>query len=207
MKYIITIFVTAVLVFLAATVYYKGFPVFPDYNKNSTSTQSGIPANGSEVAESLPTTAPKQTTTVKAGGVLVFKAYSIEVPLDWQYSKEGSPSGDVPSDKLILTKDGYKITIYQAATGGAQCLYPGDADVEGPSSKFVSYTGITTQTGDLLRRGTSQGNIGFTVCEKQGSNGYGQPTSFGHIAITTPGLPDNQMLIVIDSILSSLKKI
>ncbi len=207
MKYLITIFVTAVLVFLAATVYYKGFPVFPAYNKNSVSTQSGIPATGSEIAETVPTATPKQVTTVKAGGVLVFKPYSIDVPLDWQYSKEGSPSGDVPSDKLTLTKGGYKITIYEAATGGAQCLYPGDADVEGPTSKFISYTNITTQTGDLLRRGAVQGSTGFTVCEKQGTNSYGQPTSFGHISITTPGLPDAQMLIEVDSILTSLKKI
>lgn len=207
MKYVATIFVTAVIVFLAVTVYYKGFPVFPAYNKIAVSTQSGIPASSIEIASPVPTAIPVQTTVVKAGGILVFKAYSIGVPSDWQYTKEGTPSGDISVDKLTLIKDGYKITIYEAATGGAPCLYPGDIDVEGPSSRFTSFVAITTQTGDMLRRGTSDNGTGFTICEKQGTNGYGQPTSFGHISITTPASPTISMIAEIDSILSSLKKI
>jgi hypothetical protein len=42
MKYFIAIFVTAVLVFLGATIYYKGFPSFPSYNKTPVSTESAI---------------------------------------------------------------------------------------------------------------------------------------------------------------------
>ncbi|MCX6704518.1 MAG: hypothetical protein NTZ07_03695 [Candidatus Woesebacteria bacterium] len=42
MKYFIAIFVTAVLVFLGATVYYKGVPVFPSYNKSPVSTESAV---------------------------------------------------------------------------------------------------------------------------------------------------------------------
>lgn len=207
MKYFVTVFVTAIIVFLSATIYYKGFPVFPDYNKSGIATQSGIPVSSTEVASPISTSTSIQTTTVKAGGVLVFKAYSINVPTTWQYAKEGTPSGDIPIDRLTLTKDGYKITLYQAATGGAPCLYPGDADVEGPSSRFVSFVAITTQTGDLLRRGVPEGGGGFTVCEKQGSNSYGQPTSFGHISITTPANPSASIIVEIDSMLASLKKI
>jgi hypothetical protein len=40
MKYIVAIFVTAVIVFLGATVYYKGLPSFPSYNKTPVSTES-----------------------------------------------------------------------------------------------------------------------------------------------------------------------
>lgn len=40
MKYVIAIFVTAVVVFLGATIYYKGLPVFPSYNKTPASTES-----------------------------------------------------------------------------------------------------------------------------------------------------------------------
>lgn len=49
MKYFIAIFVTTVLVFLGATLYYKGLPSFPSYNKNpvattiETITQTPIP--------------------------------------------------------------------------------------------------------------------------------------------------------------------
>jgi hypothetical protein len=41
MKYFITIFVTAVIVFLGATIYYKGLPSFPQISKNVVSTESG----------------------------------------------------------------------------------------------------------------------------------------------------------------------
>ena len=41
MKYIITIFVTAVIVFLGAVIYFKGLPTFPSYNKAPVSTESG----------------------------------------------------------------------------------------------------------------------------------------------------------------------
>ncbi len=50
MKYVIAIFVTAVLVFLGATFYYKGLPIFPQYSKNTVSTQSGLPASSPEVS-------------------------------------------------------------------------------------------------------------------------------------------------------------
>ena len=40
MKYFIAIFVTAVVIFLGATVYYKGLPSFPKYNKTPASTES-----------------------------------------------------------------------------------------------------------------------------------------------------------------------
>jgi hypothetical protein len=205
MKYLATAFVTAVIVFLAVTVYYRGFPVFPAYNKDAVSTQGGLPVTSTETP--TPSASPSGKVIVKSGGVLVFKAYSLELPSDWAYVKEGQPTGDVPMDKLTLTKGGTKITIYQAATGGAQCLYPGDPDVEGPSSRFTSFVGITTQTGEMLRRGTAEGSTGFTVCEKQGAGGYGQPTSFGHISITTTGTPNASVIVEIDSILSSLKKI
>ena len=42
MKYFLAVFVTAVIVFLGATIYYKGLPTFPQYNKNPVSTQSDV---------------------------------------------------------------------------------------------------------------------------------------------------------------------
>jgi hypothetical protein len=42
MKYFVAIFVTAVLVFLGATIYYKGLPSFPSYNKTPVSTESAV---------------------------------------------------------------------------------------------------------------------------------------------------------------------
>ncbi len=52
MKYFLAVFVTAVLVFLGATIYYKGFPSFPQYSKNAVSTQSGVPVVTNETLSS-----------------------------------------------------------------------------------------------------------------------------------------------------------
>lgn len=55
MKYFVAIFVTAVIVFLGATIYYKGLPTFPIYLRSPFATTSGIPAGGSETATPVPT--------------------------------------------------------------------------------------------------------------------------------------------------------
>jgi hypothetical protein len=65
MKYFITIFVTAVLIFLGATIYYKGLPSFPKYGKNAISTESGVPATSGELT-STPNTASESDTLITA---------------------------------------------------------------------------------------------------------------------------------------------
>lgn len=202
MKYFIAVFVTAVLVFLAATVYYKGLPTFPNYNKGAVSTQSGVPVTGVEIASTEPAATPASGTTVTAGGVLVFSKYTVQIPSDWQSAKESGPD----MDKLTLTKGGYKIAIYEAATGGAQCLYPGDPDAE-MATRYTTFTEITTQSGGKLRR-SGTGATAFTICEKPlGNTAYGLPTTFGHISVTTPASPTPAMMAEIDGILATLKKI
>ena len=52
MKYFVAVFITAVVVFLGATVYYKGIPTFPKYSGSSVSTQSGAPAVSEEMSPS-----------------------------------------------------------------------------------------------------------------------------------------------------------
>lgn len=210
MKYAITIVITALVVGFGVFAYFKGWlPTLSFQKPQAVSVQNSEVLNP-PLMTPAPTTAASPSagfTTIKAGGILVFNAYSIDVPTDWTYSKEAAPTGDIALDKLTLVKGAYKISIYQAATGGAPCLYPGDPDVEGPSSRFTSFVNITTATGDKLRRGTSEGGgTGFTVCQLQ-SGGYGQPTSFGHISITSPTVPAQTVLDQIDSILSSLKKL
>ena len=202
MKYFVAIFVTAILVFLGATIYYKGFPVFPSYNKNQVSTDSGVPETLTEVVSAPPTPTPIGGTLVTAGGVLVFGKYTIQVPATWQYTQEG----DANMDKLTITKGGYTISIYEAATGGAQCLYPGDPDSE-MATRYTTFTEITTQGGGRLRRGGTTATA-FTVCEKTtGSTTWGLPTTFGHMTVTTPAAPPAAMMTEIDGILSTLKKI
>jgi hypothetical protein len=67
MKYAVAVFVTAILVFLGATVYYKGLPTFPQYSKNNVSTQSGLPVETNETfASPSATPAAKETAKIIA---------------------------------------------------------------------------------------------------------------------------------------------
>lgn len=202
MKYFFSILATALIVGFGITAYFMGWlPTISFQKPRAVSTVS------TQIeATPAPTIAPTGKSLIKAGGVLVFKAYSLEVPIGWESLKEGAPAGDIELDKLTLTKDGYKISLLQAATGGAPCLYPGDPDVEGPSSRFTKFIEFTVQSGELMRK-SSNDIKGFTVCEKQGVNGYGAPTSFGHVSITLPATTTQAVLTEIDAIVASLKKI
>lgn len=211
MKYIITVVLTALVVGFGITAYFKGWlPSVSFYKPQAVSIQNTEVLNVPQ-ATSVPVASASPSASfamVKAGGVLSFKAYTINVPAGWTYSKEEAPSAEVAMDKLILNKNGYTISIYQAATGGAMCLYTGDAEVEGPSSKFTSFVEIKTQTSEVLRRSWTADGKGYTVCEKTGTNPFGQPTAFGHISITVPaGGATASEISEIDLILASLKKI
>lgn len=206
MKYVIAIVATALVVFIAAAVYIKTVPGVST-NIIATPTPTPTVTDASPSATPVVVQTPAVPTTIKAGGVLVFKAYEITVPVGWTSVKEGAPNGDIPLDKLTLTKEGYKVTIYQAATGGAICLYPGDAKVEGPSSSYDSYVDLTTASGEKIRKSTSGVNKSATLCELQ-QGGWGQPTSFGHISIEVPGNGGTAVMTSeIDAILMSLKKV
>jgi hypothetical protein len=210
MKYAIVIVLTALLVGFGVVAYFKGWLPTITFKKpqavSVTNSEVSTPAlsTPNPIASASPSAS---LMVVKAGGVLVFNAYTIDVPTGWSYTKEPAPVGEVAMDKLTLErKGGYKIQIFQAATGGAPCLYPGDQDQEGPSSRYTKFVDLVTATGDKLRRSSTDTGSGFTVCELQ-SGGYGQPTSFGHISIATPDIPSNIVMQEVDSILSSLKKI
>jgi hypothetical protein len=154
-----------------------------------------------------PVSSPLPQTTVVAGvsksAGLSFDAYSIMFPNNWTSKKESQSALD---EKLIITNGDYSITIFQAATGGALCLYPGDAEFEGPSSKFEVFVTLTTKDNRTLRRSGDKNGTVFTVCQKSVDNSYQQPTNYGHISVKLPANFTPEILSEIDSILSSLKK-
>lgn len=159
-------------------------------------------SNPNSSPSSSPVVANKQIVT--AGGVLIFPTYTLQLPEGWTYEREQGQD----SDKLTLTKLGYKITIYEAAFGGGGCTYPGDAPQE-MAQTFTSFVEITDSNGFVFRRGMSGPNT-WTVCQKNTTDGsFGAPTIFGHISFVTPGTPDKNAIVFpeADSIFASLKKI
>lgn len=174
-----------------------------------------------ETTVPVATSSSNVLTTISAGvsksAGLSFDQYSVLIPEGWTSKKESQTALD---EKLILEKSlpageagVYSISIFQAATGGALCLYPGDADFEGPSSKYAVFTNLTTKDGRNLRRSLpaqasgNQNGTTFTVCQKAADGSFQQPTNYGHISVKLPDVWTKEVLTEIDTIISSLKKI
>lgn len=160
------------------------------------------PTSTSVITTPSPTPSPKKKVT--AGGAVSFATYTILLPDNWTATQEHDSKTDI--DRLTLKRDGYEIRIFQGATGGAQCLYPGDQEAEGPSGKYDTFVTIMTQDGVTLRRSGTAGSTGFTLCQKQPDGIYIQPTSFGHISYLLPTNFDSSVLSEMDTIIASLKK-
>src|SRR3990172_4200981 len=158
-------------------------------------------ANTNAQATPTITKTPVQTKTVAAGGVLSFPAYTLNIPLDWTSQREQGQD----SDKLTLTKGGYKITISEGAFGGGGCLYPGNPPSEFAQT-YTTFVEIQNPNGYVFRRSTSSTG-GWTLCQKNAQDGsFGTPTMFGHINITTPQVTDATVMAEVDSIFTFIKR-
>ena len=200
MKYIVPILIVIIIILIAAlsfSVGKSGFSISKTETPNPTQTQ--------EVSVT-PTSAEIETTKVKGGGILAFPNYELSVPAGWVESRESFGADD---EKLTVSKGSYKISISQGGFGGSMCLYPGDPDSEGPSGRYAAFLEITTQSGDLFRRGFTGSELAapsFGICQK-GDYGWQAPTLYGHISYIVPTVKTKEMLNEMDLILASLKKI
>src|SRR3972149_6519872 len=198
-----------VLLALAGGGYYFGTKQSQKLTPLSQTSEATLPEEQSQTQTTpapqpspVPTTAP--TTPVSAGGVLSFSAYTAQLPAGWE--PEHDQDANTPIDRLTLTKGNYEISIYQAATGGAMCLYPGEAPFEGPSATYDLFAEIAGSGGVSYRRSGTTGDTAFTVCRIQDDGTYFQPTGFGHIQFKLPAGYDPKILAEMDSIIASLKQ-
>ena len=196
MKSLVPILVIIIIILVGGLSFFLGKSgTFIKTNPSPTSTLTGTP-----------TATPKSTRKVTGGGILSFPKYELTVPDDWLNKRESQGADD---EKIILTKGAYQISITQGGFGGAVCLFPGDADIEGPSARYDAYKELTTQSGDEFRRswtGEEMASKGYGICHKT-QYGWGAPTLYGHIAFITPAIKVRAMIDEMDAILSSLKKI
>lgn len=154
----------------------------------------------------LPTSTQAATLKIKAGSA-EHAQYTVDVPEDW---KSDHSIAEKDMDKLIISKNGYIVTIYQANMGGSMYSFE-DAKVEGPmaqeyTGKFTDFVGVA---GEKYRRIDSSaqnkpGEKNYSVLV-YGTDSYQTPTVFGAISYTTPIGPDTKILEEMDSIISSLK--
>lgn len=163
-------------------------------------------------ASPSPTTKPAKVLTagLDASSGLSFTKYQMTVPEAWVVDHKTTNEGTWV-DTLTITKGKTELKIFQAATGGAICLYPTDTPMEGPSSTYDTYVEITTTTGQLMRRSTTTASSGttkgFTICMKSSYGNFQLPTIFGHMSLKTDLTPDPAILAEVDGMIASLKKL
>lgn len=195
MKYLVSVLVIIIFILTTFIAYFAGKQnVLPVLTKNPTVILAPT---------STPQDTPNPLQIIKGGGILSFPHYQLKAGADWIYSREAQGQDN---EKIILQNGSYGLSITQGGFGGAICLYPGDADTEGPSARYNKYIEITTNSGDKLRRSTPDNGKGFGICQLT-QYGWGAPTLYGHISLTVPSNPTPEMLKEIDGILASLTKI
>ena len=153
-----------------------------------------------------PTTAETKTFTSAKFDTLSFKGYSLSYPEDWTLSEERDAT--VPISTVTLTKSGYTLKIFQAATGGAQCIYEG-AMPEGPASDYrnAKYTDLESFASLRQTESPANGKMAYSYCQKNTTDSsYGQPTSVGHMSVTTGvAAADPVILSEIEEIVKSIE--
>ncbi|MGA2910778.1 MAG: hypothetical protein ABSE04_03225 [Candidatus Microgenomates bacterium] len=119
MKYFITIFVTAVVVFLGAYVYFKGLPTFPSYNPVPVSTQSGV------VSTLQPTAIPTESSSPKASISATQKAdENISIVSAVQAALVAEHGQDAASLNITISKiEGNYASGMASAQGGGGIWY------------------------------------------------------------------------------------
>lgn len=134
-------------------------------------------------------------------------AYSMQYPDSWTLTSSLTSF----SDSRTLSKNDYSINVYQAAVGGAGCIFEGTVS-DGPMNDYrnLKYVEVKTELGTLRRlidpgAQKNDGKTIFSFCESNNNKDYGMPTQIGFISYTTPKNPDNAVLSQMDQMLKTIK--
>lgn len=203
MKILVPVLLVIIIILTAGLFFFVG----KSSTTNNIVLEAPAPTLTSETtatATFTPTAVPMQKVT--GGGVMSFPKYELTIPADWQVVRE-VPGPD--SERVIVKGGGYELSILEGGFGGSVCLYPGDADSEGPSARYDSFKEITAKSGDKLRRSWTGSELTakyYTICHLT-QYGWGAPTLFGAIGIKTPTPPTADGLAVLDQILASFTRL
>ena len=159
------------------------------------------------VATPTPESGAQISAGLDASSGLSFTKYQLSAPKSWIPNHATTNEGTWTDTLTLTSTKGGTVKMFQGATGGAVCLYAGDPDFEGPSSRYDKYVELTTRDGIVLRRGWTTGSEqNFTVCQKSQDGSWGQPTVFGHVSVKIAS-SDATEIAEVDAMLTSLKKL
>lgn len=191
-------------IFLGQKYFQKPTPV-PSTPITPTAAATAAPTVSSGSAQQNPQATGRFPVT--AGGMKPFVSYLLSGVAGWTVIK----AHDSTSDKLILTKGAYEVTILQAALGGGGCTFPGETPADMSITLASPVVQIPLLDGTTLKRGqadsgTNPGKVTYVVCQKGQTNQYGSLTTFGVINYVMPVSPDSATVAEMDAMVGSLQK-
>jgi hypothetical protein len=152
-----------------------------------------------------PTLPAKKKINAGQPGATSFSKYTVDVPSGWTDTRDTT----AVSDKLTLAKNGYALTILQAAVDGGGCVYKGEPPVA-MAQTFSNFVGITGSSAQFRRGWNADAaakTLSYTVCQQNTTDkSFGTLTTFGRIDATAPNPSDDATLAELDSIVASLVK-
>ncbi len=138
---------------------------------------------------------------------LSYPAYTVSFPATWGINTKKSEG----SETLTISRNGYKISVTQAAVGQAVCLFKDSPSFQGSSGdlRTKDYTEYSTSTGYVLRRyfkGNDGDNSVFLFCGKADADTYFvTPLPMGGLTYTVPAKYDDGVLKEMDSIVKTIQ--
>jgi hypothetical protein len=119
-----------------------------------------------------------------------WQGFTLYYPPSWEiYIADGPPEFEILD--LSITKDNYRIEIFQGPSGGGNCLYPEDPDKDGMYLRYGEYKEITKNDGSIWRiaypENAPKDNPRLGICSKFAKdNEFAGTTPAGTISIYIP---------------------
>ena len=109
--------------------------------------------------------------------------FKLHYPESWKAAHEELPIGYL----ILLQKGSVRLRIFNTATHGGQCLYPGDPYVENFARKFTDFTEIEKGNGIIWRLSKAEEfnefGYDYVVCQKGDHEQWGDSTRVGWISL------------------------
>jgi hypothetical protein len=179
------------------------------YMNRPGAEQQPVPSPVPTVRETVSNVSPtsvlqeekKLAYTSKKMADLSFPSFTVNYPETWTKAEKS----DQLTQEVAFSKDGYQIRIWQGPTGGNACIFEGTMP-EGPANDYRGKAFVEIKAGNLTFRRIGEGSA-YSLCQESTADKgfYFLPTSIGGIDYKLPAQPDQEILLEMDGIISTVK--